>query len=344
MTTAQSLARIERVDPRSVWPNEAQDFTPWLASHIDELGEALGLDLELQSEEAPVGGFSLDILAREVGRDRPVIVENQLEETDHRHLGQLLTYAAGYDAGVVVWIAREFRDEHRAALDLLNRRTDDGIEFFGVVVEVWRIADSPPALNFRVTAAPNEWGKQVKQDARSRREGESSGKDEKYRKFFQPLLDVLREEHGFTNNVKARGQSGYGFAASSRCAQYYAHLQRQRTASVGVWIDGGDKSTNHYRFDSLEQNRDEIEAEVGELSWERRDQYQAPRIATSRGGSVDDDEDILQDIREWMVERLLALKKAFDPRLPDIDEPDGEQLVRRKTNWHTSPPGAGDCE
>ena len=282
MPTAQSLARIERLHPRSVWPNEAQDFTPWLASHIDQLGEALGLELELQSEEAPVGGFSLDILAREVGRDRPVIVENQLEETDHRHLGQLLTYAAGYDAGVVVWIAREFRDKHRAALDLLNRRTDEAIEFFGVVVEVWRIADSPPAANFKVVTAPNE--------------------------------------HSFTYKVEAGEQNEYWFRANPGVAQYYAAFSRQRKATVAVWIDGSIKSENQSRFDTLKQNKDEIEAELDDLNWERRDKYEAPRIATYRDASIEDTEETLEDIREWMVERLLAFKKVFGPKLGELVE------------------------
>ena len=130
------LARIERIDLREMWPNEASDFTPWLAENISELGIALGMDLEVETEEAPVGSYSLDVLAHESGTGRPVVIENQLGATEHSHLGQLLTYAAGYDANVIVWIAKEFRDEHRAALDLLNSRTGEDSEFFGVEVEL----------------------------------------------------------------------------------------------------------------------------------------------------------------------------------------------------------------
>ena len=115
MTTMQGLGTIERVDIREIWPNEAADFTPWLAENLATLGKALGLDLEFQAQEAPVGGYSLDILARDVQSGRPVVIENQLGQTDHTHLGQLLTYAAGFDANVIVWIAKEFRDEHRQA-------------------------------------------------------------------------------------------------------------------------------------------------------------------------------------------------------------------------------------
>ena len=160
------LATIQRVDLRGVWSSEAADFTPWLAENIGKLGEALGMELEVEAQEAPVGGFALDILARDPENNRQVVIENQLGATDHTHLGQLLTYAAGFDANVIVWIARNFRDEHRGALDLLNRRTGEDTEFFGIEVELWRIDDSRPAPNFKLVATPNEWRKQTVQTIR----------------------------------------------------------------------------------------------------------------------------------------------------------------------------------
>lgn len=159
--TTPSLAKIERVDLHVAWPHEAYDFTPWLAENIAELGDALGMDLELQQTEAAVGGYSLDVLATDLNQNRPVIIENQLEATNHDHLGKLLTYAAGYDANVIVWLPREFRDEHRQALDWLNQRTGENTQFFGVVVELWRIAGSPPAPHFNLVATPNDWRKKT---------------------------------------------------------------------------------------------------------------------------------------------------------------------------------------
>ncbi len=159
--TTPNLAKIERVDLREAWPNEARDFTPWLADNLSELGEALGMDLELQQREASVGGYSLDILATDRNQNRPVIIENQLEVTTHTHLGQLLTYAAGYDANVIVWLTREFRDDHRQTLDWLNQRTGEDTRFFGVVVELLRIDDSRLAPQFRTVATPNGWRKET---------------------------------------------------------------------------------------------------------------------------------------------------------------------------------------
>src|SRR5512137_367401 len=135
------FGEIKPVDIREIWPNEATDFTPWLVENIDRLGQALGMEIEVQEREADVGDFSLDIMAKDLGTGRTVVIENQLTETDHDHLGKLLTYAGGFDAGVLVWIAKELRDEHRRALEWLN---EHDVHSFGVVIEVLRIDDSKP--------------------------------------------------------------------------------------------------------------------------------------------------------------------------------------------------------
>lgn len=196
------LARIEKVDLREIWANEAADFTPWLQENIDQLGDALGMDLEVEEREASVGTFSLDLLARD-GSGRPVIIENQLGTTDHTHLGQILTCAAGQNASVIVWIAKKFRDEHRAALDFLNSRTGEDTEFFGVGVELWRIEGSRAAVNFDLVVTPNEWRKGA---ASTPRESGPSERGEKYRLFFQALMDALREDHQFTRARKAQSR------------------------------------------------------------------------------------------------------------------------------------------
>lgn len=189
MTQNQKLGVRVEVELREVWPNEASDFTPWLAENITELGKALGLDLELQEREASVGSYSLDILARDLGSGSLVVIENQLESTDHDHLGKLLTYAAWFDANVRVWIAKEFRDEHREALDSLNHRTGEDTQFFGIEVELWKIDNSRPAVNFNLVATPNEW---LKQTVSVRAAGNVSERDKRYKAFFQSLIDTGR--------------------------------------------------------------------------------------------------------------------------------------------------------
>lgn len=158
------LSRLERVPVRDCWQDEARDFTPWLAGddNIALLGETIGIDLEVQEQEARVGPFRADILCRDTATDSLVLIENQLERTDHTHLGQLFTYAAGLNAVTVIWIAQRFTDEHRAALDWLNRITHEGFHFFGIEIELWRIGDSNLAPKFSLVSNPNDWSKTVR--------------------------------------------------------------------------------------------------------------------------------------------------------------------------------------
>ena len=317
--TTSNLAKIERVDLREAWPNEARDFTPWLAENISELGEALGMDLELQQTEASVGGYSLDILATELNQNRPVIIENQLEATNHDHLGKLLTYAAGYDANVVVWLTREFRDEHRQTLDWLNQRTREDTQFFGVVVELLKIDGSRPAPQFRAVATPNDWRKETAATARGEKQVVSV-RGERYREFFQPLIDTLRERHRFTNVRKAQPQNWYSFSAGyGQRITYGANFTGQRQARVEVYIDDGNGERNARLLEDLEVHKEAIESALGEtLDWQRLDNRRACRIALDRPGSIEDDADTLSDIQEWMIKNLLKFKQVFEPRLMEL--------------------------
>ena len=299
------------------WPGEATDFTPWLANNLSKLGDALELELELQAQEAPVGSYSLDILARDTVNGGLVVIENQLESTDHTHLGQLLTYAAGFDATVAVWIAKEFKSEHREALDMLNRRTGEDTQFFGVEVELWKIDDSRPAPNFRLVAFPNEWRKQAVGIARGTEKVSERGKT--YQSFFQALVDELRNEHRFTNSRRAGTRSWASFTTGFSGFGYRASFAQGGRARVGVYIDNGEKLWNEGRFDELAESSEAIESEIGgEFEWQRLDNRRACRISAVRPGSIDDDDDTLDEIRQWMVERLLKFSEVFGPRLDEL--------------------------
>lgn len=159
MNENESLGRLERVSLRDVWLNEAGNFTPWLAKkeNLVLLGDTIGIDLELEASEKGVGPFRADLVCRDTGTGALVLIENQLESTDHTHLGQLMTYAAGLDAVTIVWLAERFTDEHRAALDWLNEVTSARVNLFGLEIELWRIGHSPTAPKFNVVSQPNDW-------------------------------------------------------------------------------------------------------------------------------------------------------------------------------------------
>lgn len=158
------LDKIEKVELRDVWAHEALDFTKWLSqdASLKMLGDAVGVELELIETEASVGSFNVDIYAQEAGTGRKVIIENQLEDTNHDHLGKIITYAAGKGAEVVIWVVARARDEHRQAIEWLNQHTDSDFGFFLVEIELWRIGGSKPAPRFNVVEQPNEWTKTLK--------------------------------------------------------------------------------------------------------------------------------------------------------------------------------------
>lgn len=310
------LGKLEKVPVRNVWTHEAHDFTPWLAKNLNELGEALGLDLGIEQveEEAPVGPFSLDILVRDVDGGRPVIIENQLGKTDHDHLGKLLTYAAGYNAGVIVWITGEFTDEHRAAVDWLNQETGADVDFFGVVVEAWKIGSSQVAPHFTVVAEPNAWsnrGKSVMDISTT------SEKQERQREFFQKLVDTMREEHKFTKLKKAPAQSWVSFPSGIGRVAVGAAFGHGGLARVEMYLDR-EAEWNKSMFDQLSVSKDEIHSELGrELNWERLDARKACRISIAREGSIDDDDEAHEELRSWMVEHLLAFREVFRRRMAE---------------------------
>ena len=188
----QLLGRLEQVDLRAVWTTEPTAFTPWLAEpeNLDVLGQTLGLNLETESVEKEVGSFRADIVCRDTGDDSSVLIENQLERTDHDHLGKLLTYGASLQAVTVVWLAAHFRDEHRAALDWLNRITREDIRFFGLEIELWRIGNSPIAPKFNIVSMPNDWSRSVAPAIGGAKKSETRLKQMEYWARLQSTLDA----------------------------------------------------------------------------------------------------------------------------------------------------------
>jgi hypothetical protein len=311
------LGALTREDPRAVWANEARDLTPWVGAHLEKLGEVLGMDLELVRTESDVGDFAIDVLARDLTTQRLVVIENQLEQTDHTHLGQVITYAAGVDAGVVVWLTPAFREEHRQAVDWLNRGLGNSTQFFAVAIEVLRIDGSKPAVNFRVVAQPAGYGlgaggatKQASQDT------DTSDRGKRYQAFFQRLLDELREKYHFTNARAGQSQSWYSFSSGVRGFQYGANFPSGGRIAVELYIDFGDDEVNLSALRALQQQREAIERELGEkLDWQELETRRACRIVLYGAGSILDPQDKLDEYHDWMVKRLLSFKRAFGPRL-----------------------------
>lgn len=315
---SKGLGRLQRVaDPRQVWAMEAGDFTPWLAENLDVLADELGLVLTLTGTEVPVGSFYLDVQA-ETDDGRAVIVENQLARTDHGHLGQLLVYASGLEAAVVVWVAPDFRDEHRRAVDWLNERTDSGVDFFGVQIGVVQIGmTGPRAPVFEVVARPNAWQKGVKENNAAAGAGTSAitPMNAARQDFF---ADVLTDVVAARPAIRAprRGKDSWISFASGPFGFWSITFDRTNRCQVEAYIDMGDKVLNEALFDAMatESKRWSAETELP-LDWQRRDDRRHSRIAIQSQPIAFDDADARQAARIWATDVIVRMYDALNEPL-----------------------------
>lgn len=260
------LGRLQRVDPRLVWEHEERHFTPWLLEHAEQLGEALGIDLELDAAEHPVGPFQLDLVGRDLTNGRVLIVENQLAGTDHRHLGQLLTYAGGTDASTIVWIAAHFEEQHRQAIDWLNERTDEETHFFAVELEVLRIDDSVPAPHFKLAAAPNDWQKSVRMAARGTR-STPTGKAAVYAEFWARLMArVVADRPSWTQRreLTRNAESWVGFPSGVSGARLLMSFAgRPSRLRHELYFQGRSPEENQAAYEAVATERAALEEGYG---------------------------------------------------------------------------------
>jgi hypothetical protein len=319
--TDQPLGRLERVELRDIWISEATSFTPWLArpENLAVLGEALSLDLELEAQERAVGPFRADLLCKDVDTDRWVLIENQLERTDHTHLGQLLTYASGLDAVTIVWIAARFTEEHRSTLDWLNKITDESFRFFGLEVELWKIGSSPAAPKFNVVSKPNAWSASVAQAVRVIDDAELSEARVMQREYWTALNPVLDAAGGsITGNRKPQLQSWMAFGIGRSGFNLASVMTRQKqNIRAELYISGDDAKTS---FGLLKTQKAEVEKELGyPLEWEELPDAQACRIACYLNDVDPADKKDWPRQHEWLAKRLNDMHRVFAPRVRALE-------------------------
>ena len=320
-TNEQNLGRLESVDLRTVWTSEADDFTPWLAEedNLALLGDTIGLELEMEAQEKNVGPFRADLLCKDTASNNWVLVENQLERTDHTHLGQLMTYAAGLKAVTIVWIADHFTEEHRAALDWLNEITDKRFNFFGLEVELWRIGSSLAAPKFNIVCSPNEWTKTISSVA----EGELTETKLLQQEYWAALRELLLERKNTVKPTKPLPQSWYGFAVGR---SYFWMTGAMNTQKHWIQVSiscGGENALAHFRL--LEKEKDAIEQEVGcALEWEELPGKKEKRIALRKQDANPTNREDWATQHSWLADKIESFYKAFAPRVKELDAEDYE--------------------
>ena len=314
-----NLGRLERIeDLRSVWKNEATDFTPWLQNNIDVLSEALGLDIQLVDREVAVGDFSVDLLGEEPGSSRPVVIENQLERTDHDHLGKLITYSAGKSGGIIIWLAKQIRAEHRNALEWLNDATQGNIDFYGVEIELVKIGTSEMAPNFNLVVSP----KTAEVDTTTDGPGHHSERQIRYHRFYSDLIKRIKARPPrVTNRSKigyqswlstSSGKSGFNFGLSFTASKQF---------QIDLYIDLGNRQANKHAFDELFLSRESIDEDLGvTLDWQRLDHRRASRVALfwSQSVTILDSEKKLEELAEWALTNYFDFRQAMSQPLENL--------------------------
>ncbi len=299
------LGKIERIDDlRTVWAHEALDFTKWLAKeqNLNLLSDALGIDIALEEVESAVGGFSVDIYASEETTGRKIIIENQLEDTDHDHLGKIITYASGKSAEVIVWIVKRARDEHRQAVEWLNQHTDENIGFFLVEIELWKIDNSAPAVKFNVVERPNDWAKTMKiKDALTETK-------QSQLEFWQKFADYAVTNENFKNVFsiqKPQAQNWYNLSVGT--SKYHVALgigYQKKRISVEIYI-----SDSKDIFEQFKESAEEIENMLGtKVEW--IEATKACRILVTKNFDVKSKVNEWETCFEWHCEMAKKMKEV----------------------------------
>ncbi len=307
----KKLGKAHELPLATVFDGEAREFTPWLSENLERLATELGFELQTDEIEVSVGAFKADIRAKTTD-DKSVVIENQFNATDHSHLGQLLTYASGLNAEVVIWVAERVREEHRAAIDWLNDKAADA-DFFAVEARAVKIDDSLPAIFWDVVSSPNTWTRTSK---KAREAGELGSMDRLRVNYWAALNDLIEEKNAKLTRYKPAKESWQGGSIGKGDIWLNTSISvRDNWVRVEIYL-GGEKAQVFY--DYFREQRTEIESSLGyALNWDPLKGKKACRISVKTDAAPSDGED-WQRQHEWIVEKRLDFERVFRPLVRKI--------------------------
>ena len=304
-----SVGQLSILNPRALWHHEERDFTPWLAQNIAHLSDLLGFPIVVDQIEHRVGNYELDILGHVEDSNAVVVIENQLAQTDHTHLGQLLTYAAGLDAAIIVWVAADVRDEHRATIEWLNNHTDERASFFLVRPEVVRIDDSLPAVRFQLEAAPSEFARRLQEVV-----GEGSSARHEFRLVFWGALIAYLTENGcpWAAGRSTTKDAWLAFGVGRTGLGSHVSMALGSRIRVEIYCSQDNDKT---QFEQLLAHKSDIEPLFdGEVvSWERLEGKAASRMAVYRvynKGTASGPSEEREALFTWIAKNLLVCREV----------------------------------
>lgn len=304
-----NIGRLEQVELRDLWKHEEYNFSTWLAEpeNIALLSETIGIEISEPQTERVVGSFSADIIAEEEGSGRKILIENQLEASNHDHLGKLFTYGSGLDAEVIIWIVKTARQEHEQAVNWLNEHTDEKINIFLIEIEAWKIGNSDPAPRFNIVAKPNDWAKLVKQAS----EGTLSDYKLLQQKFWEYLNDF--DKNSQLGNRKARPRHWHDVSMGSSKAHISLTINKSsQTITCDLYIPHDDDKKI---FDKLLLQQAEIENLIGtQLEWMRLDSKRATRVRINQPADIENEQE-WPSYASWLLATTETFRKVFSKRI-----------------------------
>ncbi len=308
------LGRLQKVELRDIWKTEDKDFTPWLAEeeNLKLLSEAINIELESAETEKNVGSFRADILCKDTADDSWVLIENQLAKTDHTHLGQIFTYAAGLEAFTIVWIAEKFTDEHRSALSWLNEITNQNFKFFGIEVKLWKIGNSNIAPEFNLIVTPDNWRKNVGKNSSALTETQNLRL-----RYWQNFNDFIKQKNLAINVRSPASTIWYVFGIGISNAHLGAIMSTQYNRITMELCLTGNKKQYFYE---LQKQKDEIEKEVGcELEWRELPDNNKSSVWIHQDADVKDESD-WHNQYQWLVDMKIKFENTFKQRIYDLSK------------------------
>lgn len=303
------LGKLEEIDIRKVWAHEQYDFSDWLSKedNIQQLGNTLNLSLTDVETEKFVGSYRCDIICKDEITGKNVLIENQLEPTNHDHLGKIITYASGLDASVIVWIVESAKEEHSSAIEWLNKHTDDDVSFFLIEVHAYTIEGSKPAPYFKIIQQPNDFVKQVKNITKN---AELNDSQNSRLEFWNRFNEVLEKNGKPFNKRKATTDHWYSVAVgSSQCHISIDLVNREHKIRISMWIPD-----NKSLYDAFYSNKDSIEKEIGHtINWDKLDDKKAAYAYTFIEGLDFNNQDNYDALMNSAIKEVLLFRKAFKP-------------------------------
>ncbi len=292
------LGRLEKIELREVWKHEALDFTRWLAKkeNIALLSKEIGIDIEVIETEMSVGRYNVDIFARDSESNRKIVIENQLENTNHDHLGKMLVYAAGLDADIAIWVVKDVNEEHKQAVEWLNDNSFDRINIFLVKVELWQIDNSPIAPKFQVICEPNNWAKVLKQQSKDN----ISDLELKQMEYWQGFVDYAKSKDKTYISQRPSIYNWYVIRIGS--TDYKIKLVHSVNSDI---MRCQLEIFNDSIYKKLEQYRNEIDSKINGLEWEYLEDRKVNRISCSNN-SKDNDSSYV-----WLLDMVDRFKEVF---------------------------------